>query len=45
MRIAAKVGVVLHCVATNKGGQPRHPLYAPYDAPLVAWRCGQIEIH
>jgi hypothetical protein len=42
VRIAAKVGVALHCVAINKGGQPKHPLYAGYATPLIPWRCGKL---
>ena len=40
IRIAAKVGVVFYCVAVNKSGQPRHPLYASYTVPLMLWPCG-----
>ncbi|WP_104525490.1 DUF1643 domain-containing protein [Blastococcus atacamensis] len=26
------------CLGTTAGGEPRHPLYVPADAPLVPWR-------
>ena len=42
VRIAAKAGVALHCVAMNKGGQPKHPLYAGYATPLIPWLCGKL---
>ncbi len=44
VQIAAKIGVVLHCVATNNGGQPKHPLYASYTTPLIPWSCGKFRI-
>lgn len=25
------------CLGTTKSGQPKHPLYVPYDQPLVPW--------
>ena len=25
------------CLGTTRGGEPRHPLYVPADAPLVPW--------
>lgn len=27
----------LFCLGTTKSGQPKHPLYVPYDQPLVPW--------
>jgi hypothetical protein len=41
LRIAAKVGITFQCVAMNKGGQPRHPLYSGYGSALIPWSCGQ----
>jgi hypothetical protein len=29
-----------HCFGVTKGGDPRHPLYLPGDAPLVPWTMG-----
>lgn len=45
MAIAERIGVVFQCLAINKGGQPKHPLYAGYDDPLIPWRCGKFRIH
>jgi hypothetical protein len=42
MQFAAKVGVEFLCVGINKGGQPKHPLYAGYATSLIAWRCGKV---
>jgi hypothetical protein len=28
---------VLHCLAINSDGQPRHPLYVPSDTKTQGW--------
>jgi len=30
-------GVKLHCLGLTRDGHPRHPLYAPGNAPLIRW--------
>lgn len=35
--LAASVGVVWQCIGTNKGGSPKHPLYARSDSILRPW--------
>jgi len=37
IEIARRVGIAFHCLAINKGGQPKHPLYAGYGNPLIPW--------
>lgn len=37
VRIAERAGVVLLCLGTTRDGTPRHPLYCPYETPLVVW--------
>jgi hypothetical protein len=36
-RLLDQHGVQLWTVGVTKAGQPRHPLYAPADAPLTRW--------
>lgn len=38
-RVAQAVALLppLFALGVNKGGQPKHPLYVPEDAPLVEW--------
>lgn len=31
------MGVGLHVLGLNKDRSPKHPLYVPYDMPLVSW--------
>ncbi len=45
MDLLEKVGCDLRCLATNKDGSPKHPLYVPYGgAPLPYWR-QLLDIH
>ena len=36
LELIAGDGNILH-LGTTAGGQPKHPLYVPYDTPLRAW--------
>lgn len=38
VRIAAELGVQLHCLGVAADGHPRHPLMLPYSQPLVPWK-------
>ncbi len=42
--LAHRVGIVFQCVAINAGGQPKHPLYAAYDDPLIPWFSATVRI-
>lgn len=35
--VLATIGSDIFCIGTTKEGHPRHPLYAPKDAPLEQW--------
>jgi hypothetical protein len=35
-----RVGSPIHCLGKTKGGHPRHPLYLPYDTPLIRFDGG-----
>jgi hypothetical protein len=37
MKIAAEIGVIVHCLGITKGGYPRHPLYIAGARPLIKW--------
>jgi hypothetical protein len=37
LKIAAELGVTLHCLGVTKLGQPKHPLYIADRQELVAW--------
>ena len=37
--IAELFGDVAMCLGTNSDGTPKHPLYLPYETPLVHWSC------
>lgn len=36
-RIAEQLNKQPHCLAVLKDGHPVHPLYQPYNAPIVPW--------
>ena len=39
--LLAQYGPVM-CIGTTRGGQPRHPLYAPKSSQLVEWRSVEV---
>lgn len=38
---AARNDLELYCLGTNKDGSPVHPLYQPYEKPLIPYTSGQ----
>ena len=36
--VLTTIGSDILCIGTTQDGHPRHPLYAPKDAPLEQWR-------
>ena len=42
-KIAADIGVTLHCLGSTRNGHPKHPLYIARSQPLIEWSvCGRF---